>query len=168
MLEDTKAEVSALLNQDSAYADPALVDRWLRKRFDFREEIDGVKRMGYIPETVEVAAKWSRILELYQDVVQTLNGIPGMAGVGAHVSHLYDQGACIYFTMLLEPRKEVYGAIWDAMAKITRSHDATISHHHGVGILKKVYASDEVPIGLLKSIKRAIDPDEVLNPDRFP
>jgi alkyldihydroxyacetonephosphate synthase len=168
VLNEIKTEVSDLLKQDSMLADAALVDRWLEKRFNFREEIDNVKRMGFIPETVEVAAKWSRILELYQDVIQTVNDLPGVAGVGAHISHLYDQGACIYFTILLEPRKEVYSSIWDAMAKITRNHDATISHHHGVGILKRVYASDEVPIGLMKKIKQAVDPEGILNPDRFP
>jgi len=88
--------------------------------------------------------------------------------VGAHLSHLYDQGACLYFTVLFQPKKETYREMWEAMAKATRSHDATISHHHGVGILKKVYAKDEVPLSLLKKVKEAIDPTRTMSPDRLP
>jgi alkyldihydroxyacetonephosphate synthase len=58
--------------------------------------------------------------------------------------------------------------MWEAMAKVTKVHDATISHHHGVGILKKVYARDEVPMELMKKIKQAVDPKGILNPDRLP
>ena len=166
--EAVRGQVSALLARDSVPADPALVDRWLEKRFNFREDIEGVKRMGYVPETLEVASKWSRLLELYSDAMETLGGIQGVAGVGAHVSHLYDQGACIYFTVLFEPRAETYRALWEAMARVAKTHDATISHHHGVGILKKVYAMDEIPTELMKRIKDAVDPKGVLSPDRLP
>jgi len=162
------AEVAALLENDSTPADPALVDLWLEKRFNFRDEIDSVKKLGYTLETMEVAAKWSRLLELYYEAMDSLGGVPGVGGVGAHVSHLYEQGACIYFTLLFQPKKETYWSMWDRMEKITKSHDATISHHHGVGILKRVYAKDEVPLDLMKRVKQAIDPVGVMSPDRFP
>jgi alkyldihydroxyacetonephosphate synthase len=88
--------------------------------------------------------------------------------VGAHLSHIYDQGACLYLTVLFEPNTDIYWSIWEAMAKITSTHDATISHHHGVGILKRAYARDEVPMGLIKRIKQAMDPEGTLSPDRLP
>ena len=168
VLEDTKEEVSAQLGADSTGADPALVDRWLEKRFSFREDIETVKKMGYALETVEVAAKWSRTVEMYADAMTTLGGMQGVAGVGAHLSHIYDQGACVYFTILFEPNRDTYWAIWEAMAEVTKSHDATISHHHGVGILKRAYARNEVPLGVLKKIKEALDPKGTLSPDRLP
>lgn len=168
VLEDIKEEVSAQLRESSTVADPALVDKWLEKRFNFREDIETVKKMGYTLETIEVAAKWSRIVEMYADIMSTLGDVQGVAGVGAHLSHIYDQGACLYLTTLFEPNRDTYWAIWEAMAKITSTHDATISHHHGVGILKRAYARDEVPMGLTKRIKRALDPDGTLSPDRLP
>ena len=166
--EAITAEVAALLENDSTPADPALVDLWLEKRFNFREEIESVKKLGYTLETMEVAAKWSRILELYYEAMDSLGGIPGVGGVGAHVSHLYNQGACVYFTVLFQPKKETYWSMWDRMEKITQSHDATISHHHGVGILKRVYAKSEVPIDLMRRVKQAVDPAGIMSPDRFP
>jgi alkyldihydroxyacetonephosphate synthase len=54
------------------------------------------------------------------------------------------------------------------MAKVTSTHDATISHHHGVGILKRAYARDEVPMALLKKLKQALDPKGTISPDRLP
>lgn len=168
VLKTVAAEVSTLLEDDSTPADAALVDTWLEKRFNFREQIDAVKKMGYVPETVEVAVKWSRLIELYYDAMNTLSGIQGIAGVGAHVSHLYDQGACVYFTVLFESKKETYSAIWEVMARVTKTHDATISHHHGVGMLKKVYSREEIPLELMKRVKEAVDPKGVLSPDRIP
>lgn len=168
VLKAVSAEVSALLEGNSTPADPALVNLWLEKRFNFREQIESVKKLGYTLETIEVAAKWSRLLELYYEAVDVLAGLAGVGGVAAHLSHLYEQGACLYFTVLFQPKKETYWSMWEAMGRVTKAHDATISHHHGVGILKKVYAKDEVPLGLLKSIKQAVDPAGVMSPDRLP
>ena len=168
VLEDIKEEVSAQLSATSTPVDPGLVDRWLEKRFNFREDIETVKKMGYTLETVEVAAKWSRIGEMYADTMSTLADVRGVAGVGAHLSHIYDQGACLYLTILFEPNRDTYWALWEAMAEITKAHDATISHHHGVGILKRAYARSEIPLGLTKKIKEALDPKGTLSPDRLP
>ena len=168
VLEDIKEEVSDALSSNAAAIDAAVVDRWLEKRFNFREDIENVKKMGYTLETIEVASKWTRIVEMYVDVMNTLSNIRGVAGVGAQLSHVYDQGACLYLTVLFEPDPDVYWSVWEAMAKITGTHDATISHHHGVGILKRAYARDEVPMGLIKKIKHAVDPEGTLSPDRVP
>ena len=167
ILEEIKEEVSDQLQGSAAVADPALVDKWLERRFNFREDIETVRKMGYTLETIEVATRWSRIVEMYADIMISLSNIKGVAGVGAHLSHIYDQGACLYLTILFEPNTDVYWSIWETMAKITNTHDATISHHHGVGILKRAYARDEVPMGLLKRLKQALDPKGTLSPDRL-
>ena len=167
VLKAVRTEVIALLEEGSIPADPRLVDVWLEKRFNFREQIESVKHLGYAIETMEVAAKWSRLLELYYEAADALGGVPGVGGVGAHVSHLYDQGACIYFTVLFRPKEETYRGMWENMAKVSKAHDATISHHHGVGILKKVYAKDEIPLHLLRRIKQAVDPSGSMSPDRL-
>ena len=167
VLEAVRAEATAILEEGATPADPGLVDLWLEKRFKFREQIDSMMKLGYAVETMEVAAKWSRLQELYYDAADALGSIPGVGGVGAHVSHLYDQGACIYFTVLFQPKEVTYRSMWEGMARVAKAHDATISHHHGVGILKKVYAKDEVPLQLLRRIKQAVDPSGTMSPDRL-
>ena len=124
--------------------------------------------LGYAMETIEVAAKWSRLLELYYDVVASVGELSGIGGVGACTSHLYEQGGSLSFTVLFQPKKEVYWKVWETVDKATRAHDATISHSDGVGVLKKVYAKNEIPVDLLRRVKQAIDPDGILSPDRFP
>ena len=58
--------------------------------------------------------------------------------------------------------------MWKALERAARAHDTTISHHHSVGILKKAYAKDEVPLDLLTRIKQAVDPGRIMSPDRLP
>jgi FAD/FMN-containing dehydrogenase len=53
------------------------------------------------------------------------------------------------------------------MAKVTKTHDATISNHHGVGILKRRYAREEMPRELARKLKQALDPEKILSPDKF-
>lgn len=168
VLKAVRSEIASLLEDGSIPADPGLVDLWLEKRFNFREQIDSMKKLGYAVETMEVAAKWSRLIELHYDAVDALSGVSGVGGVGAHVSHLYDQGACLYLTVLFQPREETYRRMWGVMAKVSKAHDATISHHHGVGILKKVYAKEEIPLQLLRRVKQAVDPSGTMSPDRLP
>jgi alkyldihydroxyacetonephosphate synthase len=161
-------EVSALLEANSTPADPKLVDVWLESRFRFKEQIDSMASLGYALENIEVAAKWSRLLELYYDVMGSLGDMRGIGGVGARVSHIYEQGGSLGFTVLFQPKKEIYWRVWESIDKAVREHDATISHHHGVGILKKVYAKEEIPVELLRKVKQALDPEGILSPDRLP
>jgi len=168
LFKAVREEVSAMLEQVSTASDPELVDRWLEKRFNFREEIETVRKMGYTLETVEMGVKWTRLCGLYADVMESLEKLKGVSGVGAHVSHLYDQGACIYFTVIFEPNEGVYWGIWKALAEVGGNHDATLSHHHGIGILKRAYAKDEVQTKLLERIKQATDPKGILCPGRLP
>ncbi len=168
VLKAVREEVSGQLETESAPTDPTLVDAWLERRFNYRGQAEALKKQGYAMETVELAGKWSRLLELYYGAVQSLSEVQGVDGIGAHVSHLYEQGASLSFMVLFRPSKETYWKIWEAAEKATRAHDATISHHHGVGILKKVYAKEEVPLDLLKKVKQALDPNDIMSPDRLP
>jgi alkyldihydroxyacetonephosphate synthase len=162
VMDDVVNEVSAQFGQSAEPLSSELVDLWLMRRFNYREELKGVQKMGYLPETVEVGVKWGRLFELYKDVVERFKKEEGVAGVGAHVSHLYDQGACIYFTFIFKPEKDVYWRIWDTMFDVAKSHEATLSHHHGMGALKSRYAEREIPVVLIQAIKKGLDPNDIL------
>ena len=66
----------------------------------------------------------------------------------AHLSHAYPDGCSIYFTFAgtandAAAAERVYDAIWrDGLEAATRV-GATISHHHGVGLLKAPYMAGE-------------------------
>ncbi len=167
VMNATTEEVREMMDFVGVPAEPSLVETWLEKRFAFREQIDAMKTMGYTLDTVEMASKWGRVLDLYSDVMTRIGSLDGVATVGAHLSHFYHQGACIYFTIVFKPAKQLYWTIWNSLSEIAERHDATISHHHGVGILKAGFARKEIPRELLSALKNAIDPEGGMNPGKL-
>jgi alkyldihydroxyacetonephosphate synthase len=59
--------------------------------------------------------------------------------------------------------------VWETTAKIVISNGGTISHHHGVGLLKRKWVKDEVgkQLELLKNIKKLLDNKSLLNPGKL-
>jgi len=159
--------ISSVLTRYGRPSNPAFVNKALEERARYREHLEKIEKMGLIVETAEVAAVWSELEKLYDDMKYTLTSIDGVAIVSAHASHFYRQGACLYFTILLKPSKETYHILWQKIAEVAERHDATISHHHGVGLLKKEWLKNEKPIELLLAIKKSLDPKMLLNPKRL-
>jgi glycolate oxidase len=64
---------------------------------------------------------------------------------------------------------KVHQALDDIVAK-TISLGGTVTGEHGVGLAKKSYLSqqfDTASYHLLKQVKRALDPDNILNPGKI-
>ena len=62
-----------------------------------------------------------------------------------------------------------YDAIWrDGLNAATRV-GATISHHHGVGLLKSghMHAEHREAMAILRALKHTFDPDGLLNPGKL-
>ncbi|MGH2675574.1 MAG: FAD-binding oxidoreductase, partial [Actinomycetota bacterium] len=59
---------------------------------------------------------------------------------------------------------------WRDAARACHEAEGTISHHHGVGVLKAPFLEEELGaagVGALRAIKRALDPHGVLNPGKL-
>ena len=139
---------------------------WLETRFEVQREIELVKAIGAWFDTIEVATTWSNLPQLYRSFKKELGGVTGVMGVLAHASHIYTSGACIYFSVIFAQDEKVYWKIWDAAARVCRDNHATLSHHHGVGLLKKKYAGEElgeVSHEILSELKRSLDKNGILN-----
>jgi FAD/FMN-containing dehydrogenase len=57
-----------------------------------------------------------------------------------------------------------------AMFELVRAHKGSISAEHGIGLLKKEwlrYARSDAEIEIMKSLKRALDPNGILNPGKI-
>ena len=119
-----------------------------------------------------MAATWDRIIPLYERATASLREVPGILAATAHSSHSYRSGTCIYFTFLARPEDpeemaSTYRECWRRVMDVTLSLGAGITHHHGVGRLRKgVLAKElgEAGVGLLRAIKQALDPEALLNP----
>src|SRR5205823_2355108 len=91
-----------------------------------------------------------------------------------HFSHAYADGCSIYFTFAghapeLGAAERLYDAIWrDGLEAATRV-GGTISHHHGVGLLKAPYMIGEhrEAMAIFEAAKAALDPDGIMNPGKM-
>lgn len=125
-------------------------------------------------DTLEVAGLWRDLPLLYAKVRAALAQHVDL--VLAHVSHIYDTGASIYFTLGAandgdEDRALArYDAAWDAAQRAAIAAGGTASHHHGVGLVRAPYLPLELGdtgMAVLQAVKDALDPSGILNPGKL-
>ncbi len=145
--------------------------QWLAHRYAVSYKMSPAFRDGAFVDTMEVASSWEQLMDLYHSVRAAIGR---HAVVMAHFSHAYPEGCSIYFTFAghADDRagsERLYDAIWrDGLEAATRV-GGTISHHHGVGLLKGPYMFGEhrEAMSLLHGLKRTLDPDDIMNPGKL-
>ncbi len=144
---------------------------------DLYRRIMGEERMlgpGVIVDTAEVAGLWSGLSRLYAAVREAL-AEHAARPVACHLSHPYRSGASLYFTFLLhgdddQVAERRYLSCWRDAARACHGAGGTISHHHGVGILKAPFLQEELGaagLAALRAVKGALDPRGILNPGKL-
>lgn len=144
---------------------------WLSHRYAVSYKMSPVFREGGFVDTMEVASTWDRLDDLYDSVKAAIGQ---HAVVMAHFSHAYSDGCSIYFSFAaradgLKAAEKKYDAIWrDGMAATSRA-GGTISHHHGIGLLKgpAMHAEHREAMTLLTAVKNSMDPDNIMNPGKI-
>ncbi len=121
---------------------------------------------GGFADTMEVAARWSDLEGVYQAV---RHAVSRTAVVMAHMSHVYPEGGCIYFSFAGRGDRVVYQETWDAALRAVLDAGGTTTHHHGVGGLKAAAAAREVGAAVAgyRALEAELDPKDVLNPGRL-
>ena len=127
-------------------------DAWEHGRYEGPYLRDLLLDAGIMVETLETSHVYARIDELYSAVRSALHdamsaqGAPGI--VMCHVSHLYRDGASLYFTFLSASRSgaeiEQWHAVKSAACEAIVSAGGTITHHHAVGRDHAPYMRAEV------------------------
>lgn len=148
-----------------------IAEHWLAHRYSVSFKMPEIFSENNFADTIEVATTWDRLGELYQGMRRAIS--PHCL-VMAHFSHTYSEGCSIYFTIVgrrASPRRELelYDRTWNAAMKACLKLKATISHHHGVGLLKTQYMSQELGpfMGLFRDIKVRLDPHGIMNPGKM-
>lgn len=152
----------------------AIFEKWLDTRYLTGKSAEGFKRSpGFVADTLEMIGPWKHLAAIYRDVVAAINAVPGTLAGSAHQSHAYVDGACLYFSLRGEvavgERALWYRAAWDAANAVIIQYNATLSHHHGVGLLRSPYMSDSLgsAFAVLQAVKRTLDPQNILNPGKL-
>jgi alkyldihydroxyacetonephosphate synthase len=148
------------------------VHHWFSTRFNVKETSEFSPR-DVIFDTIEVSVMWDKSLHLYNAVISAMESIEGVIFASAHASHFYPQGVCFYFTfggaaVDCDP-VEFYTSVWDAAMKSCVSAGGSISHHHGIGIMRASWLPEELKesFNVLKSIKKTLDPNSIMNPGKM-
>jgi alkyldihydroxyacetonephosphate synthase len=144
---------------------------WLAHRYAVSYRMSPVFRDGAFVDTMEVASSWDHLLDLYHSVKAALSR---HAVVMAHFSHAYPDGCSIYFTFAAHASdrassERLYDAIWKDGLEATTRVGGTISHHHGVGLLKASHmvAEHREAMAILEGLKSSLDPDNLMNPGKL-
>ncbi len=153
-------------------ADAAIVTQWLEHRNDV-SALGVAIEAGLVVETIEVAANWSRLPEVYERVTSAIRAVTGTLAATSHCSHTYTDGGCLYFTFGgevgddPEAKDRYYAGAFGAAVDAARDAGAAISHHHGVGRNRAPYvrgALGDAAFETLTAVKQALDPEGILNP----
>jgi alkyldihydroxyacetonephosphate synthase len=141
---------------------------WLEHRYDVSYKMSPVFRSGLFVDTMEVAATWERLMDLYRAV---RHAISERAVVMSHFSHAYPEGCSIYFTFFapLADAERTYDSIWQAGMAAASRVGGTISHHHGIGLLKgsAMQGEHREAMAILRALKASFDPDGIMNPGKL-
>jgi len=182
--EGTRADVGFRRRAAVRYARGSLnlgsrpAERWYAERFELPYLRDSLLDHGVLVDTVETAASWSSLVAVYEAGRKALqealwkDGSPGL--VLCHVSHVYADGASLYYTFLTRQRDREEIAQWEAIkAAVTRAFiesGGALSHHHGIGVdhapyLPRVIGEDGIVV--LRALKRELDPEGIMNPGKL-
>jgi alkyldihydroxyacetonephosphate synthase len=149
-------------------------EAWRAGRFLAPYLRDSLLDKGAFVETLETATFWSNLAHLRAEVTTALTATLTEAGtppvVMCHISHAYETGASLYFTVLCAQGDDPI-ASWHraklAASTAIRAAGATISHHHGVGTdHRDTYAQEIGPLAVevLRAVKNTLDPAGIHNP----
>jgi len=145
--------------------------QWLKKRYSMGYLMSPLIDQGCFADTMEVAAPWSKLENLYLGVKKVISE---KALVMAHFSHAYPEGCSIYFTFAgfagdFEKNVRLHREIWDLALQATTEAGGALSHHHGVGSLKAQALVNQLGplMDWFRKVKKVCDPQGIMNPGKM-
>lgn len=165
----------AALELGGSEGNPDLTKHWWTHRNnavgEFKKVMAGEGILGAhgVVDTMEVSGTWTVLRDLYHSMKEQLSGEADL--VGCHLSHIYEQGACLYFTLASATENDAAAAErleawWTVGMTSCLQAGGSISHHHGIGRLKARWLPEELGgwYEVLRAVKRSIDPNGIMNP----
>uniref|UniRef100_A0A4W6EC79 Alkylglycerone-phosphate synthase n=2 Tax=Lates calcarifer TaxID=8187 RepID=A0A4W6EC79_LATCA len=128
-----------------------------------------------IGESFETSVPWDRVLDICRNVKARIvreckeRGVQFPPLSTCRVTQTYDAGACVYFYFAFNYRGlsdpvHVYEQVEHAAREEILANGGSLSHHHGVGKLRKEWMRETVSnvgMGMLKSVKDYVDPNNI-------
>jgi alkyldihydroxyacetonephosphate synthase len=149
------------------------LDLWYVHRNDAADEYEKYGASGILVDTLEVAADWNVIADIYEKTVERVYyEVPEVVFFSGHSSHSYINGTNIYFQLGAFPphdvdeAQRVYEAVWSIVVEVALEYGGSMGHHHGVGKHRVRWMEKEhgSSYALMESLKRMFDPKGIMNP----
>ena len=172
IVDATMSVVDEVAAELGRVARRTLVDAWFDHRND-TSALQGLTRKGFVVDTMEIAAPWSRLDDVDAAARAAMMAVPHARVVSCHLSHSYLDGACLYFTFAATPPPDeiesTYVALWDAGQRAVLASGGNLSHHHGIGVNRARFVREALgpAFDVLVATKRALDPTGILNPGKL-
>ncbi len=153
----------------------SLGKKWETSRFGLPYLRDDLMERGIFVDTMETVLPWDKLADFRKHLLAQLKGCAAFGfdkGILlAHVSHVYNSSASIYFTVItaqdraqpVEQWKTIKALVTDTIVKA----GGAVSHHHSVGRDHQPWylaRTDALTKKLLLSIKKTLDPQHIMNP----
>ena len=154
--------------------DGSVAETWWNHRYDFYEP----PHQPQLPEmwgTIEAVATYERILDVYaamQEAIAERFADDGLV-LKSHLSHWYPWGTMIYGRFSIRDTGQdpdrLHDEVWASGVDAILSAGGLMNDHHGVGMKLAPYMARQHGPALepLRKIKRALDPDGILNPGKL-
>lgn len=170
-----RAATSMLRRCEAIRLGRAVGASWVANRYAGPYVRDALLDIGLLVETLETAATWSDLTDVYEATRDAL--IPALSTgdkkplVMSHMSHIYPTGASLYFTVLADRDEDRPLQQWlqakRAATDALLSQGGVLTHHHAVGIDHAAWLAQEIGdlgVAVLHAVKDRLDPTGICNP----
>lgn len=144
--------------------------KWLEQRYSSAYLRDPLMDIGVMTDTLETAVLWDNLVPCWKAVRAYLKSREKTVAM-VHISHVYENGANLYFTFLSPMKKgdelQDYTAFHKGIIETIQANKGSLSHHHGVGRTLAPWMKQELgtkSIELMQAIKNHLDPNGIMNP----
>jgi alkyldihydroxyacetonephosphate synthase len=146
------------------------VRKWLAQRYSSAYMRDPLMDIGIMADTLETAVTWENLLGVWSAAHSYVKARP-KAFIMIHISHVYENGANLYFTFLTPMEKgnekSDFAAFHRGLVDTILENGGSISHHHGVGRVLAPWMEAHLgkpSMAVLGAVKRHFDPNNIMNP----
>lgn len=141
--------------------------------------VNAMVSLGMIADTFETACTWSRFEALHRELKRALIEVmrrecDGAGLLTCRFTHVYPDGPAPYYTFVApavagdtDASLTRWATLKRTASEVLAEHGATITHHHAVGRTHRPWYDRQRPepyAVALRAMKRALDPQSVLNP----
>jgi len=159
-------------------AGAGLARSWYRDRYRTPYLRETLMDHAILVDTLETATEWENVQPLYAkaraEIERAIEATGSRPLVLCHLSHVYRDGASLYFTILARMARgqeiEQWERIKQAATECFMQNGGTVSHQHAVGYEHAPWMAAEdgqLGISVLCGVKSVLDPQGIMNPGKL-